>query len=105
MQKKWFVLPLISMVTGIGGLAAGIYSAIEIQAIKRTQAKLRDHVKNLKTRVEVDHQKMVELEKIQKIIRVHLLAIFILRDKLNSIECDLQDSIKTLANYIVISRL
>ena len=65
-RKRRFILPLISMVTGIGGLDAGIYSAIEIQAIKSAQAELRDHVRNLQTRVEVDHQEMVELEKIHK---------------------------------------
>ena len=45
-RNKRFILPLISMVTGIG-LAAGIYSAIEIQSIKTAQAELRDHVQNL----------------------------------------------------------
>ena len=51
------------MVTGIGRLAAGIYSNIEIQAIKSAQADLWNHVRNLQTKVEVDHQKTVELEK------------------------------------------
>ena len=35
------------MVTGIGGLAAKFYSAIEIQSIKTAQTELRDHVQNL----------------------------------------------------------
>ena len=32
------------MVTGTEGLAAGIYSAIEIKSIKTAQAELRNHV-------------------------------------------------------------
>ena len=39
-RKRRFIPPLISMVTGIGRLAAGIYSNIEIQAIKSAQADL-----------------------------------------------------------------
>ena len=60
-RKKRFILPLISMVTGIGGLAAGIYSAIEIQSIKTAQAELRDHVQNLQRGLQEDHQEILEL--------------------------------------------
>ena len=59
--NKRFKLPLISMVTRIGGLAAGIYSAIEIQSIKTSQAELRDHVQNLQRGLQEDHQEILEL--------------------------------------------
>ena len=62
-RKTRFILPLISMVTGIGGLAAGIYSAIEIQSIKTAQAELRDHVQNLQRGLQEDHPEIVELTK------------------------------------------
>ena len=48
------------MVTGIGGLAAGIYSAIKIQSIKTGQAELRDHVQNLQRGLQKDHQEILE---------------------------------------------
>ena len=50
-RNKRCILPLIFMVTGIGGLAAGIYSAIEIQSIKTAKAELRDHVQNLQKQI------------------------------------------------------
>ena len=49
------------MVTGIGGLAAKIYSAIEIQSIKLAQAELRDHVQNLQRKLLEEHQEIAEL--------------------------------------------
>ena len=61
--NKRFILPLISMVTGIRGLAAGIYSAIEIQLIKTAQAELRDHVQNLQRGLQEDHKVIVKLTK------------------------------------------
>ena len=51
------------MVTGIGGLAAGIYSAIEIQSIKTAQAELQDHVQNLQKGLQEDHQEIPELRR------------------------------------------
>ena len=45
-RNKRFILPLLSIVTGIGGLAAGIYRAIKIKLIKTAQAELRDHLQN-----------------------------------------------------------
>ena len=80
------------MVSGIGRLALGIYSAIEIQAIKSAQAELRDHVKNLQSRVESDNQEMVELERNTKKLYEYTYSQFVLiGDKLNTIECDLED--------------
>ena len=65
------------MVTGIGGLAAGIYSAIEIQSIKTAQAELRDHVQNLLRGLQEEHQKIVELTKqTLKTVRILIFIIF-----------------------------
>ena len=77
-RNNRLILPLIFMVTGIGGLAAGIYSAIEIQSIKTAQAELRDHVKNLQRGLQEEHQKKVELTKktLIKTVRVLIFAIF-----------------------------
>ena len=49
---KRFILPLRFIITGIGGLAAGVYSAIEIQSIKTDQAELRDHLQNLQRKLQ-----------------------------------------------------
>ena len=62
-RTKRFMLPLISMVTGIGGLAAGIYNAIEIQSIKAAQAELRDHVQSLQRGLQEEHQEILEIAK------------------------------------------
>ena len=105
-RKKRFILPLISMVTGIGGLAAGIYSAIESQSIKTAQAELRDHVQNLQRKLQEDHQEILEITKNTKKLYKYFYTQFLsIADKINSIPYDLQDLLKTLANYIVITGL
>ena len=94
------------MVTGIGGLAAGIYSAIEIQSIKTAQAELRDHVQNLQRKLQEDHQEILELTRnTNKLYEYSYTQFWSIGEQINSIQCDFQDSIKTFANYIVISRL
>ena len=99
-------MPLISIVTEIGCLAAGIYSAIEIQSIKTAQAELRDHVQNLQRKLQEDHQEILELTRNTKKLYEYSYSQFLsIAEQINSIQCDLQNSVKTLANYIVISRL
>ena len=90
--KKRFILPLISMVFGIGGLAAGIYSAIEIQSIKTAQAELRDHVQNLQRGLLEKHQDILEITKnTKKLYEYSYTQILNIAEKINSIQCDLQD--------------
>ena len=59
------------MVTGIGGLAAGIYSAIKIQSIKTAQTECRDHVQNLQRGLQEDLQEILELTRNTKKLYIH----------------------------------
>ena len=53
-----------------------------------------------------DHQKILELTRNTKKLYEYSNTQFLsIEEQINLIQCDLQDSVKTLANYIVISRL
>ena len=104
--SKQYILPLISMVTGIGGLAAGIYSGIKIQSIKTTKAELQDHVQNSHRGLQEDHQEILEIPKYTKKLYEYCYTQFLrIANKINSIQCDLQDSVKTFINYLEITGL
>ena len=54
----------------------------------------------------MDHQEILELTRNTKKLYEYSYTQFLsIAEQINSIQCDLQDSVKTLANYIVISRL
>ena len=85
-RNKSLTLPLISIGTGIGGFAAGIYSAIKIQSIKTAQAKLQDHVQNLHRGLQEEHQEIVELRNNSKKLYEYSYTQFLtISDQINSI--------------------
>ena len=77
----------------------GIYSAIEFKLIKIAQVELRDHVHYLQRGLQEKHQEILEVTKnIKKLYEYFYTQFLSLADKTNSIQCNLQNSVKTLAN-------
>ena len=100
---KRFILPLISI---IGVLAAGIYSAIKIQSRITAQALLRNHLQNLQTGLQEEHHEILEITTNTKQLYTYLYTQFLsIADKINSIQCDLHNLVKLLSYYIVIKYL
>ena len=63
-------------------------------------------VQNLQRELQEEHQEIVELTtNSKKLYEYSYTQVLSIADQINSIQCDLQNSVKTLANYIVISRL
>ena len=62
-RNKRQILEVVGLVSGLVGLAASIYTTIEVNQLKDQQKALEDHINSITTAVTEQHESIVKIEK------------------------------------------
>jgi hypothetical protein len=105
-RKRRSIFPFLSAITGVAGLALGIYSAIEVQSVKASLNDLGQHVDQLSTQVRADHESIVKLEKLTGSLYEYTHSQFIqLGEAVNRLNRELQEDVEVISKYLLLSQM